>query len=125
MENIRQLAHSGDMHAQQVLGRFYGNRKHFQEALKWYRLAAQQGDVDALYNLGVMYSNGIGVRQDYQIAEELFSHLSNQNYVPAIFNLGAIYYIGGDEEEQNYTQAFEGHKKASELGYEKSLIAIQ
>ena len=33
--------------------------------VKWYTLAAEQGDADAQYNLGVMYENGDGVPQDY------------------------------------------------------------
>ena len=34
------------------------------EAVKWYRLAAEQGELSAQYNLGVMYANGEGVIQD-------------------------------------------------------------
>jgi TPR repeat protein len=36
-----------------------------QEAVRWYRLAADQGYADAQYNLGVMYYKGQGVPQDY------------------------------------------------------------
>ena len=35
------------------------------EAVKWYRMAAEQGIASAQYNLGVMYANGQGVPQDY------------------------------------------------------------
>jgi TPR repeat protein len=34
------------------------------EAVKWFRLAAEQGDASAQYNLGVMYTNGEGVPKD-------------------------------------------------------------
>ena len=34
------------------------------EAVKWFRKAAEQGDADAQYNLGVMYANGEGVLKD-------------------------------------------------------------
>ena len=34
------------------------------EALRWFRLAAEQGDADAQFNLGVMYENGRGVTRD-------------------------------------------------------------
>ena len=34
------------------------------EALKWFRLAADQGDARAQYYLGAMYANGQGVPQD-------------------------------------------------------------
>lgn len=34
------------------------------EAVKWWRLAAQQGDAEVQYNLGVMYMKGHAVPQD-------------------------------------------------------------
>ena len=34
------------------------------EAVRWYRLAAEQGNAGAQLNLGAMYSNGEGVPQD-------------------------------------------------------------
>ena len=34
------------------------------EAAKWYRKAAEQGDVDAQYNLGNMFRTGEGVLKD-------------------------------------------------------------
>ena len=37
----------------------------YAEAVTWYRKAAEQGDADAQYNLGVMYAKGQGVPQDY------------------------------------------------------------
>ena len=35
------------------------------EAVRWYRLAAEQGHARAAYNLGLMYETGEGVPQDY------------------------------------------------------------
>ena len=37
----------------------------YQEAVKWYRLAAAQGNEFAQVDLGVMYAEGRGVRQDF------------------------------------------------------------
>ena len=37
----------------------------YQEALKWYRMAAEQGVADAQYRLGGMYAAGVGVPQNY------------------------------------------------------------
>ena len=41
-----------------------GVEQDLKEAAKWYQKAADQGDADAQYNLGVMYDNGDGVEQD-------------------------------------------------------------
>ncbi|MDA7538297.1 sel1 repeat family protein, partial [Akkermansiaceae bacterium] len=35
------------------------------ESLKWYRKAADQGDAEAQFILGVAYGNGEGVPEDY------------------------------------------------------------
>ena len=40
----------------------------YKEAVKWYRLAADQGEASAQSNLGYMYSNGHGVLQDNVMA---------------------------------------------------------
>lgn len=42
-----------------------GVRKNYTEAVRWYRMAAAQGNADAMNNLGVSYSSGLGVRQDF------------------------------------------------------------
>ena len=39
--------------------------KDYAEAVRWYRRAAEQGDADAQYNLGLKYLDGEGVPQDY------------------------------------------------------------
>ena len=39
-------------------------RQDYAEALKWYRLAAEQGDAASQDNLGKMYASGEGVPQD-------------------------------------------------------------
>ncbi len=40
----------------------------YAEAVKWYRLAADQGVADAQTMLGVMYARGQGIPQDYVTA---------------------------------------------------------
>ena len=37
----------------------------YQEAVKWCRMAAEQGEAKAQYNLGRMYYEGKGVPEDY------------------------------------------------------------
>ena len=42
-----------------------GVPQNYQEAVSWYRKAADQGHAGSQNNLGVMYGNGKGVPQDY------------------------------------------------------------
>jgi TPR repeat protein len=44
----------------------------YREAVKWYRLAAAQGNELAQVNLGVMYTKGRGVGQDFVRAHMWF-----------------------------------------------------
>ena len=53
--------------------------KDYAEAVKWYRMAAEQGDVTAQYSLGVMYSSVKGVPQDYVQAHMWFNLAAAQN----------------------------------------------
>jgi TPR repeat protein len=48
------------------------------EAVKWYRLAADQGDADDQYNLGVMYDNGDGVPENDAEAARWFRLAADQ-----------------------------------------------
>ena len=50
------------------------------EAAKWYRLAAEQGDVDAQANFGVMHENGESVLADYVIAHMWYNISSSNGY---------------------------------------------
>jgi uncharacterized protein len=47
--------------------------QNYTEALKWYRKAADQGDVDAQLSLGLMYDKGEGAPQNYVQAHMWFN----------------------------------------------------
>ena len=49
-----------------------------EEAAKWYKKAADQGDADAQYQLGVFYENGYGVTQDKEQAMQWYKKAAEQ-----------------------------------------------
>ena len=53
------------------------------------RKDAEQGDVIAQYNLGVMYATGQGVSQDYQEAVGWYRKAAEQGYAGAQYNSGS------------------------------------
>jgi uncharacterized protein len=55
----------------------------FETALKEWRPLAEQGNADAQYNLGWMYSSGTGVPQDYTQAVEWYRKAAEQGHVKA------------------------------------------
>ena len=57
-------------------------------ALKEWTTLAEQGDADAQYNLGRLYSNGNGVLQDYKTAAKWYTLSAEQGTAKAQFLLG-------------------------------------
>ena len=54
------------------------------EAVKWFRMAAQQGQAGAQFNLGVMYAYGRGVPEDYVRAYAWYNLAAEQGYERAV-----------------------------------------
>ena len=64
------------------------------EAVRWYRMTAEQGDATAQNNLGSIYSYGEGVPEDDNEAIRWFRMAAEQGHVDAQFNLGIMYARG-------------------------------
>ncbi len=58
------------------------------EAVKWYRLAADQGHPFAQLRLGICYENGCGVPQSDSEAVKWYRLAADQGNSYAQFNLG-------------------------------------
>ena len=91
----------------------------YAEAVKWYRLAAEQGDANAQYNLGVMYHKGKGVPQDYAEAVKWYRLAAKQGVAEAQGNLG-IMHREGKGVPQNNVMAHMWYNIASANGAEKA-----
>src|SRR5262249_26016362 len=78
-----------------------GVRRNDAEAARWFRLAADQGDAVAEYNLGLMYSEGQAVPQDYAEAAKWYRLAADQRYAQAQYNLGFLYASGQGVEQDN------------------------
>ena len=60
---------------------------------EWLPLA-ELGDVEAQYNLGVMYDQGTGMEKDLGKAAEWYRKAAEQGFVDAHAHLGLMYYHG-------------------------------
>jgi uncharacterized protein len=62
-------AKHGYAHAQNLVGYAYslgiGTNREPKQAVKWFKRAVLQGDVEAMYNLALHYENGDGVSKDH------------------------------------------------------------
>mgnify|MGYP006097210023 CR=1 FL=1 len=61
-----------------------------QVAAKLFRLAAEQGNPIAQFNLGILYSDGCGVVQSDTMMKTWFLEAANQGYAPAIKSLSEL-----------------------------------
>jgi len=84
-------------------------------ALREWSLLAESGDASAQYNLGLLYHEGEGVRQDYAQAASWFRMAAEQGDADAQFNLGLMY-RNGEGVEQDFTEAVKWYRKATAQG---------
>jgi TPR repeat protein len=85
------------------------------EEVSKYIKAAEQGDADAQFNLGVMYDKGQGVAQDYSQAADWYRKAAEQGNANAQYNLGVMY-LNGQGAPQDDSQAANWFRKAAEQG---------
>jgi len=63
IQKFQEAANNGDAQAQFELGYLYYECEDYEEALKWWKLAAEQGHARALNFIGICYKEGRGVEQ--------------------------------------------------------------
>ena len=90
-----------------------GTPRDYNEAVKWYKKAAETGIPEAQYNLGNMYSIGQGVTKDNEEAVKWYTKAAEQGYSDAQLNLGAMYQYGKGIS-QDYKEAVKWYKKSAE-----------
>ena len=124
---LKPLAEAGNELAQFELGNMYSNGRgvtqDFAEAVKWYRLSADQGYADAQYNLGLMYNNGQGVPQDFAEAVKWWRLAADQGYANAQYNLGLMY-NKGQGVPQDYAEAVKWWRLAADQGVASAQINL-
>lgn len=123
-------ATAGDIHAQNELGRawflgIFGLAKDEAESARWYRMAAEQNDATAQYNLGWRYADGRGVPVDKEEAVKWYRKAAEQNHPDAQAHLGYCYYTGTGVA-QDWAEAYKWEDLAraqGRHGLSKTVIA--
>lgn len=82
IQTLKKHASQGDLYAQFKLGFLYSHKdyaeKGYKEAIKWYIKAANQGCVEAQYNLGVIYELEI---KNYKDAIKWYAKAATQTRI--------------------------------------------
>ncbi len=104
--------------------RVEGVPQNYAEAVKWWRLASEQGFADAQYNLGHCYDNGIGVEQGYSEAARWYRLAAEQGAAEAQSNIGVMY-ENGDGVEKNIDEAGKWYRLAAEQDSEEFIRSLR
>lgn len=90
--------------------------KSYRKAVEWFQKAAEQGNADAQYKLGLHYRAGNGVEKSAEKAAEWFQKAAEQGKADAQYNLGLCYSLGEgiirDDEE-----AFKWFRKSADRSF--------
>lgn len=121
-EELASVAEDGQPDAQYQLGLLYYRDstvvpQDYTEAVKWWRKAAEQGDISAQHALGHVYYNGRGVEENYAEAVRWYRKAAELGNVTAQCDLGYCYYYG-QGVHRNYVEAVKWFRKCtpSEFG---------
>jgi TPR repeat protein len=82
-----------------------------------FREAAERGDAEAQFKLGMAYLIGLGVKQDEAEAVKWFKKAAEQRYAEAQFVLGMMYEEGKGGVKQDEAEAVKWYRKAAEQGH--------
>lgn len=122
LQTMTRKAEEGNVDAQLSLGYMYlygdadaGVTSDYEQAFKYYSMAAAQGDNIAINNLGSLYYSGVGTKRNPYKAAILFAKAADQGNVEAAVNL-AFLYLSGSGIQQDSTKAMNYFAKASSQG---------
>lgn len=87
----------------------------YQAAYEEWLPLAELGDIEAQYNLGVLYDEGAGVPQDYVMAASWYRKAAEQGFVDAQTNLGLMLYHGLGIS-RDHAQAADWFRRAAAQG---------
>jgi TPR repeat protein len=108
-----------DAYAQYRMGYRYANgdgvEKNLVESLKWYRKAAENGQVEAQYRLGFIYEQGRGVPVNYVESASWWRKAADQGHAGAQFSLGYCY-GRGEGVPRNPSEAAKWFRKSADQG---------
>lgn len=118
-KTVKEKALSGDAKAQTELGSLYqagtGTRKNLEEAINWFRKAADQADASAQDRLGDVYMFGLGVNEDNKESAAWYAKAAEQGLASSQYKLGMMY-DKGVGVEQNGKKARDLIKQAAAQG---------
>ena len=118
---------NGNPVAQYFVGGDYklgkGVAQDFEQAVMWFKLAAESNHLDALYELGICYNYGIGIKKDMKKANALWKQATSGYHADSAYRLGLNYWEGkGVQKDRQIALLY--FSVAEELGQQAAKAKI-
>ena len=122
------LAQNGNSTAQLLIGRCYENGlgvvQNPEEAVKWYKLAAEQNDAQAQVFLAYCYELGLGVAKDQKQTVELMGKAAEAGNAEAQYNMALYSSKGQYGVTKDYEVSFNWAMKSANQGYGQAELLV-
>lgn len=119
-EAFTMTAKNGDVDSYAALGNMYSRGIHFkrdyEEAIKWYRLAANAGHATATYELCCCYMEGLGIPKDDKEAIRLLVKAAEMGEPSAQSVLGTVIELGKYGFDVDIRESLNWYMKAAQKG---------
>lgn len=93
----------------------YAREGNFEAALKEWRPLAEQGNIEAQFNLGIMFEQGSGVVKDLKEALRWYRLAADQGDAMAQYNVG-VYYAQGMGVAKDFKESMRWTRLAAQQG---------
>lgn len=97
-----------------------GVAQDYTEAMAWLKKAIDKGNVDAMFNMGLMVENGMGTKPNDYDALYWYQQAAQEDHTEAMFKTALVY----EAVKRNYETALHWYKKAAEKGHVEAMFNI-
>jgi TPR repeat protein len=124
----RRVNEDKDVKAMTLLGELYayglGVQRDDKKAAEWYRLAADRGDREAMFALGLLYLGGrVSGSVDREQGAKLLAAAAKLGHAGAAYDLGVLY-LEGQAFPQDFARAAELFRSAAQAGNPEAQYAL-
>lgn len=132
-ENLKK-AENGDAAAQAEMAKLYtqiggsldqfGSGRDYQEAFKWAKKSADQGNLEGMYCLALCYEHGRGTSMSASKAVSTYEKAAKQGHAPSQWNL-AVCYLNGNGVQRDETKGYSWAYQAADQGNELAINGLE
>ena len=125
MSFLQRAADAGHVRAQFLHAYILDKAGEDESAMRYYRLAADAGDAEAMAAIATMYAGGDGVPRDYDQAVSWYQKAADAGHHRSLLVLGTAYHEGslGLEKQTEYGRSL--LKRAADEGFEAARLQLE